>query len=271
GIRLLELLERIAYRRADALVSVTESFVPHILARRHGKGPVAVIKNGVDLTRFDSDKNTAEDGPRLRRRLGVDDKFVAAYVGTHGMAHGLDTILDAAERLKGDEHIVFLMFGDGSERARIANEVARRSLNNVRVLGQYPKATMPAIWRITDVSLVLLRRLDTFKSVLPSKMFEAMAMRRPIILGVEGEARTLLDAAGAGIGIVPEDSEALAEAVKRLAAAPEEARAMGESGRLHVIEHFDRRQLAQRYLAFLEQVISGRAQSDDRVDHAPAT
>lgn len=253
AIRLLEGLERMAYRSADAIVSVTESFVPHILESR-GRGPIAVIKNGVDLAFFGSD-DRADAGAAFRSELGLTGKFVAAYVGTHGMAHGLDTVLAAAERLRDDERIAFLLVGDGSERERLQAEAARRGLANVRIVGQRPKADMPAIWAATDASLILLRRLDTFKSVLPSKMFEAMAMRRPIVLGVEGEARALLDEAGAGIGIVPEDDAGLAEAIRALAADPDGAGALGESGRRFVAANFDRARLAARYADFLSGIV----------------
>jgi glycosyltransferase involved in cell wall biosynthesis len=267
-IRLLERIERAAYRAADALVSVTDSFVPHLLGPRRGKGPLAVIKNGVDLAFFDL-AAAAEAGPALRRALGLEGKFVAAYVGTHGMAHGLDTILDAAERLKDSPDIAFLLVGDGSERERLQREAARRGLPNVHILGQRPKSDMPAIWQLTDVSLVLLRRLDTFKSVLPSKMFEAMAMQRPMILGVEGEARALLETAGAGLAVTPEDSAALAAAVSRFAGEPGLGPAMGRAGRAHVEEHFDRERLARTYAAFLaECVAAARNHEKASVSHA---
>lgn len=256
-IRILEWLEGFAYRKADAIVSVTESFVPHITALR-GKGPVAVIKNGVDLAFFSESPADVEAGHKLRCELGLEGKFVAAYVGTHGMAHGLDTVLEAAERLREEPRIAFLLVGDGSERQRLEEERERRGLANVLILGERPKSDMPAIWQITDASLVLLRRLPTFQSVLPSKIFEAMAMRRPIILGVEGESRRLLDEAGAGLGITPEDPVALATAVRTLAADAGSAAAMGARGRRYVEAHFDRCKLADRYASFLQDVLRQR-------------
>jgi len=265
-IRMLEWLERFAYRRADALVSVTNAFVPHLVGPRGGKGPIAVIKNGVDLALFSHD--LAEDaGQRFRRALDLEGKFVAAYVGTHGMAHGLDVILEAAAMLRDEPDIAFLLVGDGSERERLAAAAGERRLRNVHIVGQRPKADMPAIWQATDASLVLLRRLDTYKSVLPSKMFEAMAMRRPIILGVEGEARELLDEAGAGIGIVPESAGQLAAAVRTLASDSDRARSLGAAGRRYVEQQLDRNALAARYLAFLQAVVSA---AEAKADNAAA-
>lgn len=252
GIRFLEWIERQAYRRADAIVSVTDSFVGHI-RKRGATCPIAVIKNGVDLA-FYRTEGAQEAARALRKELGLGDRFVAAYVGTHGVSQGLETVVEAAALMRDDPSVVFLLVGDGSERERLQRLANKQGLTNIRIVGQRPKADMPAIWGLTDASLVLLRRSDTFKTVLPSKMFEAMAMERPIILGVKGEARAMLDAAGAGIGIEPDNAGELAAVVRRLAREPGEAAALGASGRRYVTEHFDRTRLAERYSEFLEQV-----------------
>jgi glycosyltransferase involved in cell wall biosynthesis len=251
-IRVLEWLERLGYRKADRIVTVTDSFVPHIAARCQDDSKIDVIKNGVDLSLF----RRGSDSATAKRKLGVEGRFVAAYVGTHGMAHGLDTLLDAAAALKGDPLIAFLMVGDGAEQARLAARVASERLDNVRIVGQLPKTRMPDIWAATDVSLILLKRSDTFQKVLPSKMFEAMAMEVPIVLGVEGEARALLEAAGAGIAITPESVEELAGAVVRLRDEAALAASCGRQGVAFVREHFDRARLARRYIDVLEDAIA---------------
>lgn len=259
-VRCLEGLEALAYRRADRIVSVTESFVPHIVARGGAPEKISVIKNGADLGLF----IPSDDGREAKRRLGLQDCFVAAYVGTHGMAHGLDTILDAAELLReAAPHIVFLLAGDGAERRRLERCKDERGLGNVVMLGRQPKGAMPGIWAATDVSLILLRRDDLFKTVLPSKMFEAMAMRRPIVLGVEGEARALLEEAGAGVAITPQSAEELAAAVVRLADDRELGARLGASGCAHVREHYDRAELATRYLDLLEGAVSSATRYRD--------
>lgn len=246
-IRFLERLEALAYRRAHRVVAVTDSFVPHIAERSGDAAKITVIKNGVDLTRF----NRSGSRDEAKRALGLECKFVAAYVGTHGVAHGLDTILQAARLLADDPRIMFLMVGDGAERARLVARAEELGLANVRFLGQRPASEMPTVWGATDAGLILLRRNDLFKKVLPSKMFEAMAMECPIVLGVEGEAKELLYAAGAGIAITPESAEELAAAVVRLAGDAEFAARLGRSGKAHVRAHYDRAKLAQRYLELL--------------------
>lgn len=254
-VRLLERLEALAYRRAGRIVSVTDSFVAHIEQRGGGGGKVSVIKNGADLERFTEPPHG--HAQRVKRRLGLEGRFVAAYVGTHGMAHGLDTILDAADRLRPDTRIVFLLAGDGAECERLLRRKQEMGLHNVVMLGQQPKEAMPDIWAATDASLILLRRDGLFKTVLPSKMFEAMAMRRPIVLGVEGEARALMEDAGAGIAITPESAEELAAAVVRLADDKALASRLGASGEAHVRAHYNRAKLAMRYLEVLDDAIAG--------------
>ncbi len=181
---------------------MTRGFVPHIAARCGDPAKIAIFMNGADLAAF----TRTGDGDEVKRKLGLEGKFVGAYVGTHGMAHGLDTILDAAEILKGEPRFAFLMAGGGAEEARLRAARDARRLDNVVMLGQRPKAEMPGLWSATDASLILLKRSDTFKTVYPSKMSEAMAMQCPIILGVEGEAKEVLQAAGAGVAITPESA-----------------------------------------------------------------
>jgi len=255
AIKLLEAIERFAYRQADLVVSVTDGFVPHIRERR-GDGPIAVIKNGVDLTTFTTPDAAAET--EFRAAHGLTGKFVAAYVGTHGMAHKLDTVLEAAELLRDRSDIAFLLVGDGAERERLVAEVAARGLSNVVMLGQQPKSAMPGIWAASDAALVLLRRVDTFKTVIPSKMFEAMAMACPMVMGVEGEAKALMEAGGAGIAITPESAQELAAAVTRLADDPAFAAQLGESGRSFVAREFDRRVLAERLLGEMQALVAAR-------------
>ncbi|MBW7881858.1 MAG: glycosyltransferase family 4 protein [Caldilineaceae bacterium] len=250
-IRMLEWLEHFAYRHADRIVSVTDSFVPRIAAACGDPDKVVVIKNGVDLAFFNPD----ESGDELAASLGIGGRFVAAYVGTHGMAHGLDVILEAADRLRDRHDIVFVMAGDGAERERLVQKKEHMGLENLLILGQLPKQRMPSLWGMTGVSLVLLRNQPLFNTVLPSKLFEAMGMAKPIILGVRGESQRLLEQSGAGMAIEPENADELAAAVVALADDAERRRGMGLAGRRFVEEHFDRRKLAERFEQMLAELV----------------
>lgn len=252
-IRFLERLEEFAYRKADSIVSVTESFVQHIEARG-GRGKVTVIRNGADLQMFG---NRAYDRD-LARELGLEGKFVAAYVGTHGMAHGLGTLVDAAIPLSDRLDIAILMVGDGAEKRHLQARVNDLGLKNIIMLGQQPKEMMPQIWSVCDLSLVLLRKSELFKKVIPSKIFEAMAMAKPVVLGVEGESQEIIEAAGAGVTIEPENAGELASTIRRLADDRALCRRLGRNGQAYVRVNFDRHQLAARFLALLEESLRTR-------------
>lgn len=245
AIRMLEYLERLAYRTADLVVTTTSSHRKHV-EELAPHTPVLVIPNGITVGLLDGGMTDAQP---LRAELGLYDRFVVAYFGTIGMAHGLETILDAAEILHDDKDIVFLLAGDGAARSALAEQAAARGLSNVVMLGQQPRERMAALWSVADASAVLLRRSETFERVLPSKMIEAMSLAKPVILGVAGEARELLERAGGGIAIPPEDAAALAEAVVRLARDPDLSQRYGRSGRAFARAEFDRRILAERMAA----------------------
>jgi glycosyltransferase involved in cell wall biosynthesis len=261
-IRLLSWLEMFAYRKADHIVPNTDAFGRYMIDKGVPAEKITVVKNGADLERY----VPAAKDPALARELGLEGKFVAAYFGTHGMAHHLETVLEAAERLRGEPGIVFLLVGDGAERARLLEQKEAMGLSNVILLGQQPKERMPALWAAADVSLVLLKRSDLFKTVIPSKIFEAMAMERPLILGVEGEAKALVEEAGAGVGIEPESVAELAETMQALAGDPERTRALGQSGRRFVTEFYSRAVMARRFEETLARVVEAHAGAERAAD-----
>ncbi|MCP9468675.1 MAG: glycosyltransferase family 4 protein [Nitrospira sp.] len=253
-IRVLEWLELFAYRKATRLVVVTDAFKSHMARLGIPPEKVTVIKNGADLSLY---QRPAQGHKALAKELGLDGKFVASYFGTHGMAHHLETILEAADLLRDRPEIMFLLVGDGAERKRLVEMRDTMNLPNVLMLPQQPKERMPEFWSLSDVSLVLLKKSDLFKTVLPSKIFESLAMEKPIILGVEGESAELLRESGGGVCIPPEDAKELAAQVLALYGDPVLRRRLGDSGRAYVLEHFDRAKLARSYLQVLSAVVGG--------------
>jgi glycosyltransferase involved in cell wall biosynthesis len=250
AIRLLEALETWAYRRADLVVPVTRSAARHIEGRGVPRARIRVVMNGVDLTKF----REPQRDQTLARDLGLEGKFVAGYVGTHGMAHPLETVLEAAGRLRHDQRIAFLLVGDGAARPSLLRERDRLGLKNVVMLEQQPRQRVPALWALCDVALVLLRRSPALVTALPSKMLEAMAMGRPIIVGAEGEAHELAEAAGAGLLVAPEDPQGLAEAIRRLVDDPELRSQFSRRGREWVEANHDRNRLAWTLLDAIEEI-----------------
>ncbi len=242
-IQALEWLEHFAYRKADRIVPVTDAFHRYIQSRGISSEKISVIKNGADLSLYKP--ITGENV--LAKQLSLQGKFVAAYFGTHGMAHHLETILYAAERLRRYPDIVLLLAGDGAERKRLMALRDELALPNVILLDQQPKANMPLLWDLSHVSLILLKKSELFKTVIPSKLFESMAMGKPIILGVEGESAEIVRTAKAGYCIEPENAEDLASGLLQLYADRVLCSKLGENGRAHVMAHYDRRKLAASY------------------------
>jgi len=213
AIRWLEKLELFLYRRAASVVALTRAFKANLVSRHIPADKIAVVINGVDLWRYAPRPKDAA----LATEWGVTDKFVVGYVGTHGMAHGLRNVLDAAEALKDEIQLAFLLAGAGAERDALIADAAARGLENVVFMDPQPKEAMPAVWSLCNVALVHLRDSPAFAEVIPSKMFEAMGMGLPIILALPaGEASAILAADGAGLHVPAEDPTALAEAAKRL-------------------------------------------------------
>jgi glycosyltransferase involved in cell wall biosynthesis len=260
-IGMLRRLELFAYRKADRIVVVTDAFAAHIGRLGIERDRIDVIKNGVKLAFFKSRPAEVES---LKAELGIEGRFVVSYFGTHGMAHKLETVLEAAECLREDKGIAFLLAGDGAERRRLVETRRRLRLGNVIMLEQQPKERMPALWDLSDVTIVLLRKSPLFRTVIPSKIFEAMAMEKPILLGVEGESRTIIEAAEAGLPFEPESAEQLAQCIIVLRDSPVLRKLMGQAGRAYVSAHHDRTVLAARFLAIARRAggVSSASQTE---------
>lgn len=252
-IAVLERLELFLYRRARAVVTVTRAFASDIERRGIEPAKLHVIPNGVDLEAFQP--GPAEEA--LRARLGVSGGLLVLYCGAHGISHALSRILDVAARLSQDPRIHFLLVGDGAEKHELVERARTLRLANLGFRDAVPREQVPALYRAADVCLVPLRAVPLFRSFIPSKMFEILACGRPILASLEGEAAEILTASGAALVVPPEDAGALAAAIARLADEPELRAALAARGRAYVAEHFDRRELAARYLLVLEAVVRG--------------
>lgn len=247
-------LQRHLYRNARAVVMVSEGFRSHLEEAGVAPERIAFVPNGIDPDFLDP---AGADAAALLRTLGWEGRFVVSYVGTHGMAHALDTVLDAAALLQGEDDVRFLLAGDGAERARLERRAAEMGLGNVAFLGQRPRDEVASVYLASRVSLVPLRDLPMFRKVLPSKLFELMGFGVPVICSVPGEAAGLVARSGGGTVIPPEDPRALAAAILELRADPERRRAMGERGRAFVLREHLRPVLARRMAQVLARAVAG--------------
>ncbi|MGA2202574.1 MAG: glycosyltransferase family 4 protein [Terriglobales bacterium] len=240
------------YHRADCIVVVSPAFKDHLM--RHWKVPAAkisIVENGVETDLFRLDPAAME----VRKQLQLEGRFLICYIGTMGNAHGLETLIVVAQELQTVlPNAMFLLIGEGAEKERIVELAAARGLTNIRFLGQQPRGRIPAYVSAADLCLVMLKKTELFKTVIPTKLLEYMACERPVVVAVDGQAREIVEEAGAGIFVEPENSEALVEAILDLAEDPEHRRRMGASGRQYVVNRFSREKTAQDYIAVLESL-----------------
>jgi len=312
-LRAMERLELFLYRKAAAVVSVTESFKRNLISRGIVGDKIHVVTNGVDLSRFhplkrdealvaqlglanrrpsvipatpsvipagkpesSAGKATSQQALKLSnqppahppwpgsRLPGRDDGkattekplFIAGYIGTHGMAHALETVLEAARLMQQHPegaHIRFVLLGDGARKQALQAKAVEMGLDNLRFLDTVPKAEVPRYWSLLDVSIIHLRKADNFTQVIPSKLFECMGMGIPVLHGVAGESAEIVEREGVGLVFEPENAQALCDGVLRLA----QDQALYQQFHEHCLAaapRYDRSALALKMLGVLERV-----------------
>ena len=244
----LEWVEKRLYKSAKKIIVVTDAFRDKIASRGIDKNKISVVKNGVLMEKF----KPVEKNRQLLSQLGLEGKFIFGYLGTHGMAHKLDFIVECAAKIT-DEDIHFLFIGNGAQKENVRNLAVQLRVKNCTFLDSVPKNEIADYISITDVALVNLMKSETFQTVIPSKIFENASMQKPILLGVEGESKSIIEQYDAGICFEPENEAAFLDAVYRLKS---DAQLYGklQEGCKHLALDFDRRKLALKMLEIFNQV-----------------
>lgn len=255
---LFEDLELFLYRKADRILALTESFRLNLERRGVPSEKIDVVTNGVDTRRFDPTRVQEN----AKKRLGVGEgQFLVGYIGTVGMAHGLETLLDAAELCIDDPKITFLIMGEGAEREKLETQALDRGLRNVIFHDFVPQEEVPSFLAALDVGIVHLKPDPLFKTVIPSKLFEYMAMAKPMVYAVEGESAEIVKAVGAGLCVPPGDPYAIASAVRELRREPERLAEMGRLGREAVERQYARSVKAGQAVQCLERALKRSTES----------
>jgi colanic acid biosynthesis glycosyl transferase WcaI len=237
------------YRAADSIVVVTPAFREHLL-RNWGvpQEKISIVQNGVETALFTPQAGAGE----LRRKLGTDRKFVVSYIGTLGLAHGLDSLIAAAENLQSvAPEVQFMLVGEGADRERILSLAQSKKLTNLLFVSQQPRETIPAYISASDACVVMLRRSEIFETVIPTKMLEFMSCGRPVILAVRGQSERLLERSGGGLCIEPDNPQALCSAIVRLHEQPSFGEELGRNGRSYIVRELSRQSTASDYLELL--------------------
>lgn len=250
-IDLLEKIELFLYRKARLIVSVTHSFKEILIHRGVAGEKIEVITNGVDVSRFFQ----AEKDADLVRELGLEGQFVAGYVGTHGMAHHLETLLEAAALAQANgDNIKFVLLGNGARKAQLVKLADEMALRNVIFIDSVPKAEVPRYWSLLDVSIIHLKKMELFTSVIPSKLFECMAMGIPVLHGVAGESADIVRQNAAGLVFEPEDADALYHYLLKLKSDQPLYATLKANG-LAAAQKYDRSHLAHEFLGLLSGLL----------------
>lgn len=240
-------LERFCYRQSWLVTGQSKSILASI-GQRFPDCHTFHLSNGVDNERFGPDRQTET----ARSTLSDNDHFVALYAGLHGIAQGLDQVLAAAEALRDENNFRFVLVGDGPERRQLLEQARRQRLTNVRFLDSRQPQEIPALLAAADVVLVTLRTY--IPGAVPSKLYEAMASGRPVVLVGRDEAAEIVRENRAGLTVEPGDVDGLAQALRTLYVNPQLRQSLGENGRRAAQQRFDRTQIVSDFIKYLEAI-----------------
>jgi glycosyltransferase involved in cell wall biosynthesis len=249
-IALSRWLEMFLYKRATHILVNSPAYRDYMLAKGVPENKVTYIPYGTDVNMF----NPSIDGSSIRRELKVEDKFVVLYAGALGQANDIDTLLRAAERLKKEERISFVLFGDGKERTRLEDEAQRIDLHNVIFAGTRPKKDMPRIVASADACLAILQDIPAFHTTYPNKVFDYMAAGRASVIVIDGITRELIEASRGGVYVHPADDAMLAQKILELSQNPKRVKEMGTNAREYLVKNLDRRERLNETLNLLKSL-----------------
>ena len=252
AISLATRLEQACYDKASQVIVVTQGIYDRLVQRGLSPGKLIVIPNGANTDMFTF---TQEGRQRIRHQLNLEGKFVAIYAGIHGLAQGLETLIETARLLQDNLDIHILLVGDGPKKAELLTQAAAYNLPNLTLLPEKPREEIPDFLSAADVALVPLKKAEIFKGALPSKIFDAWACERPVLLSIDGEARHTVENVHGGVFIPPEEPQKVAQALIDLMQSPELRETMGRNGRKYTQENNSRSALALKLIAHLERTI----------------
>tara|TARA_A100001035_G_C27752820_1_gene487328 strand:- start:114 stop:1328 length:1215 start_codon:yes stop_codon:yes gene_type:complete len=248
-LKILEKVELALYRDCSKVIALTDSFKNNLISRGINKSKIEVIKNGVNLNLF------RENANEIKSNLfhNLKDRFLIAYIGTHGMTHGLDFIIKSIPRLK-IKNIHFIFIGDGAMKVMLKKLAKELFIENITFLDSIKKEEIPSYYSSIDVALVVLKKNKTFEKVIPSKIFEACALSRPILLGVDGEAKELIKQYNAGVSFVPENLNEFRKSILKLMDKKYYKRC--QLGCKNLANDFNREDLANKMLKILKNTVN---------------
>ena len=250
-IGLARWLENFLYARGTHILVNSPAYKRYIVDKGVPEKKVTFIPYGTDVEMF----HPNVDGQPIRRKLGLEDKFAVVYAGALGQANDIYTLLRAAERLRDEPNIRFVLFGDGKERVRLEEQAFDRKLDNVIFAGVHPKKQMPFVLASSDICLAILQDITMFRTTYPNKVFDYMAAGRATVLVIDGVIREVIESSNGGVFVQPGDDEQLAKTILELSKDRARVRQMGMSARAYLEKHLDRRDRLEETLRFLQSLV----------------
>ena len=245
-------LERKSYKSASWINVLTPAFEKALIEKKNIRPDrISMIPNGADLDIF----KPGQLNNWVREKHDLGDSFVVTYVGAHGVANHLIQLLDAAKLLKDHKDVKIMLVGDGMQKKMLVEKAKELQLENVVFVDSVPKDKIVDYVAASNVCTAVLKKVDTFKTVYPNKVFDYMSAKRPIILAIDGVARELIENAGAGLFVEPENARPFADAVLKLKDDPDYCCRCGEQGFDYVTKNFARNILADRYIEIIEEKV----------------
>ena len=249
-VNLLYKVARFLYRRSDFIICVTNSFKQDLVKYNIDENKILVIENGIKIENLIPPSKTIDI---IEKEYNLCKKdFIVSFIGTIGMAHGLDIIIKAAKKIN-NKNIKFLIIGEGAEKEKLKVKVSSNKLNNVIILDSIPWQEIININQIISANLIHLKKSDVFKKVIPSKIFESMGMKKTIILGVEGESKNIINDSKCGLIIEPENEDSLINIINKLNNLKDSKsiNSFGQNGYNYVINNYNRVKLANKMINFI--------------------
>ena len=250
-ITLARWLESFLYGRATHILVNSPAYKTYMIGKGVPEKKVTFIPYGTDVDMF----NPNVDGSSIRQKLGLEGKFVVLYAGAMGQANDIYTLLRAADRLRNELRISFVLFGDGKERPRIEEEARRRGLQNVIFAGVYPKKQMPSVVASSDLCLAILQDVPMFRTTYPNKVFDYMSTARPTVLVIDGVIREVIESSDGGVFVHPGDDELLAKTILDLSNDPQRVKKLGHNARVYLVQNLNRQDKLDETLRFLLSLI----------------
>jgi glycosyltransferase involved in cell wall biosynthesis len=250
-IALTRWLEKFLYARATHILVNSPAYKEYMVAKGVPANKITYIPYGTDVDMF----NPSVDGLSVRRKLGLEDKFVVLYAGALGQANDIYTVLCAAKHLNDEDQIRFVFWGDGKERPNLQSEAERLDLQNVIFAGVCPKKEMPFVIASSDVCLAILQNVPMFRTTYPNKVFDYMAAARATVLVIDGVIREVIESSDGGVFVEPANHELLAKTILELSKDPQRVKQMGVNARAYLVQHLDRRDKLDETLLLLQKLV----------------